>query len=258
MRVSAMGCAQFSAVAFFLDAPTQSLIIHKANEIAVNANLSCTLSSIHQCNSGYFYDLYKSLTGLNISFVSCNEEKKCQLVTDALEMLLYPHIKLNHIEGSSLARLDIMTIKHMLDIFSMLFNSLPCEQNEEILCRINDGTPSHSSKEEMCTPIHHSTPHAKARSRIFPSHSVYKKSEIQRDSSATQKNVNYYDIISPGEKTCVLKCLLSRYLQDFDPKLKAICCPTLSSKSLLKPDLKIMQDVIKRKSNACSLSSKEA
>ena len=238
----------FLACCFYLLDP--SSIIHEANKIAITANISCTVSSLNQCNSCYFHDLYNSFTGLSLSFVSCNEEKKCQLVTDALEMLLSPHIQLNHIKGSNLARLDRMTIKHMLDIFSMLFNSLPCEEIQYV-----NVTPPYSSREEDHTPIQHSTPHAKACSRIFPSHSMYKKSEIQQAGSVTHKGVEYIDRISPVGKKCVLELMLSKYLQDIDPKFKKISSPestSLSSKSLhMKPDLQIMQDnvQVERKSN---------
>ncbi len=58
---------------------------------------------------------------------------KCQAIIDALSRQLHPHISLGHIGGELLAQRDTMTVKHLLDIFSVLFHLPPFagEENEE-------------------------------------------------------------------------------------------------------------------------------
>ncbi len=108
-------------------------IIKEANHVAGNANLGYVISSLQQCNSVFFSDLYSSLTGvcvcaLNFAFMS--ETEKCQALIEELELYMSPSVKLTHIKGSNLAKLDKLTIKHMLSVFSMLFKAhsaaIPC------------------------------------------------------------------------------------------------------------------------------------
>ena len=51
-----------------------------------------------------------------------SESVKCQAVVDALSNQLSPHVSLNHIRGELLARPDLMAVKHLLDVFSVLFH----------------------------------------------------------------------------------------------------------------------------------------
>ena len=50
-----------------------------------------------------------------------SEAVKCQAVIDALNVRLHPHVTLDHIQGTDIAQLDVISIKNLLDIFSVLF-----------------------------------------------------------------------------------------------------------------------------------------
>lgn len=99
-------------------------ILHQANDVARRANLDYIISSLKQCDSTLYVDLYKSLTTMQVTWkTGSSEEDKCQLVVDSLEEYLSPYISLDHIKGLGLAQVDELTVKNMLDIFSVLFKS---------------------------------------------------------------------------------------------------------------------------------------
>lgn len=103
-------------------------LIHKANSVSVLARLGYEISSLVQCNSSFYYDAYKSLTGLKISWpVSCGEDVRCQLIIHSLEKYLTPYIKLDHICGLSLSVLDELTVRNMLDVFLALLQNCPLD-----------------------------------------------------------------------------------------------------------------------------------
>ena len=54
-----------------------------------------------------------------------SEAVKCQGVIDALNEHLFPHVRLDHIHGVDVARLDTISVKNLLDIFSVLFHIPP-------------------------------------------------------------------------------------------------------------------------------------
>ena len=54
-----------------------------------------------------------------------SEAVKCQAVVDALNVHLSPHVRLDHIYGSDVAQFDTISIKNLLDIFSVLFHVPP-------------------------------------------------------------------------------------------------------------------------------------
>jgi hypothetical protein len=95
-------------------------IIEEANFVADCAGLEYFISSLQQCNSTFYNNLYKALTGASIVFNTLNEEKNCQSLIDALEQLLSPYVRLAHIRGCDLANLDEMSVTHMLDVFILL------------------------------------------------------------------------------------------------------------------------------------------
>lgn len=68
-----------------------------------------------------------------------SETVKCQAVIDALNVHLHPHVTLDHIQGSDIAQLDIISIKNLLDIFSVLFHVPPPTEDG-----INDDVDSYS------------------------------------------------------------------------------------------------------------------
>lgn len=101
----------------------ESSTIQEANLVAIKAGLDYTVSSLEQCNSLFYSDLYRALTGSSITFSTSSEETRCQVLVNVLELQLFPHVTLGHIKGSDLAMLDVLTIKHLLDVFSVLFAS---------------------------------------------------------------------------------------------------------------------------------------
>lgn len=104
-------------------------VIQEANRVAVHASLGYAISSLEQCNSSFYSDLYRLLTGSSITFSTSSEENRCQVLVNVLELRLFPYVRLGHIKGSNLAKLDVLTIKHLLDVFSMLLAlpALPLE-----------------------------------------------------------------------------------------------------------------------------------
>ena len=54
-----------------------------------------------------------------------SEAVKCQAIVYALNVHLSPHVTLEHIQGSDIAQLDVISIKNLLDIFSVLFHVPP-------------------------------------------------------------------------------------------------------------------------------------
>ena len=100
------------------------LVLLKAKDLSRLANLEYEISTVEQCNSVFFRDIYKSLTGLNISCSgSCSEDERCQIVIDSLEEYLSPCVPLDHIHGFNLAHWDAVTMNNLLDIFLELFKS---------------------------------------------------------------------------------------------------------------------------------------
>ncbi len=106
-------------------------IIKKANEVANIAKLGYNILELKQCNSSFYRDLYKVLSGSDVLFHwQSSEERRCQLILKALESFLSPLVKLDHIRYSNLALRDEFDVKNLLDIFAVLFkaNHPPAEQ----------------------------------------------------------------------------------------------------------------------------------
>ena len=104
-------------------------IIKKANDLARRAKLEYVIIEFVQCNSAFYCDLYKALSGSNIIFQEYfSEEIKCQLVLEALEDFLSPYVKLEHIKHSSLAFRSVLEVKNLLDIFAVLFKTCVPDQ----------------------------------------------------------------------------------------------------------------------------------
>ena len=90
-----------------------------------------------------------------------SEAVKFQAVIDALNVHLHPHVTLDHIQGSDIAHLDVIAIKNLLDIFSVLFYvPLPAENScddvdnysddncgDELMARDGDGANVHAYDE---------------------------------------------------------------------------------------------------------------
>ena len=102
-----------------------SAVISLANTILIHVGLPRKVSTLKQCNSSLFSQLYETLTGCRVPSLSLqaptSETVKCQAVIDALNVHLHPHVTLDHIQGSDIAQLDAISIKNFLDIFSVLF-----------------------------------------------------------------------------------------------------------------------------------------
>ena len=60
-----------------------------------------------------------------------SEAVKCQAIVDALNVHLFPHVTLDHIQGAAVAQLDQLSIKNLLDIFSVLFHIPPATPDSE-------------------------------------------------------------------------------------------------------------------------------
>ncbi len=127
-----------------------SAVLQLANRLLQHTGIARYVQNLRQCNSCLFTQLYEVLTGSKVpgkmvaSFLSTqyhlyvriyvqkpvglvlhaptSESVKCQAVVDALSHSLHPHISLAHIQGELLAQHDSMAIKHLLDIFSVLFH----------------------------------------------------------------------------------------------------------------------------------------
>ena len=103
-----------------------SLLVLKARQLSELAQLRYSISNIDQCNSQFYYDLYKALTGLKIHWSSgFTEDLRCQVIVDSFEEYLSPHIKLGHIQGYNLARSDPVTVGNMLDVLIALLKTYP-------------------------------------------------------------------------------------------------------------------------------------
>ncbi len=102
-----------------------STVISLANSILVHVGLPRKVSTLKQCNSSLFSQLYETLTGCRVPSLSLqaptSEAVKCQAIIDALNVHLHPHVTLDHIQGTDIAQLDVISIKNLLDVFSVLF-----------------------------------------------------------------------------------------------------------------------------------------
>ena len=92
----------------------------------VHVGLPRKVETLKQCNSTLFSQLYEALTGSRVPGLSLqaptSEAVKCQAVVDALNVHLFPHVTLDHIRGENVAKLDILSVKNLLDVFSVLFH----------------------------------------------------------------------------------------------------------------------------------------
>ena len=106
-----------------------SAVISFANAILVHVGLPRRVDTLRQCNSSLFSQLYETLTGCRVPGLALqaptSEAVKCQAVVDALNVHLSPHVRLDHIYGSDVAQFDTISIKNLLDIFSVLFHVPP-------------------------------------------------------------------------------------------------------------------------------------
>lgn len=99
-------------------------LLRKANYVASVARLDCVLHSLQECNSSFYCNLFKVLSGSDIAFhKQCSEEDKCQILLQALQRFLTPHVKLDHIKYSRLAEQNELDVKNLLDIFVLLFQT---------------------------------------------------------------------------------------------------------------------------------------
>lgn len=103
-----------------------STVISLANAILAHVGLPRKIETLKQCNSSIFSQLYETLTGSRVPGLSLqaptSEAVKCQAVVDALNVHLFPHVTLDHIHGVNVAKLDILSLKNLLDVFSVLFH----------------------------------------------------------------------------------------------------------------------------------------
>ena len=103
-----------------------STVISLANAILAHVGLPRKIETLKQCNSSIFSQLYETLTGSRVPGLSLqaptSEAVKCQAVVDALNVHLFPHVTLDHIQGVNVAKLDILSLKNLLDVFSVLFH----------------------------------------------------------------------------------------------------------------------------------------
>ena len=83
---------------------TWSLLTHAvlslANTLLSHTGISQQVTTLKQCNSTLFSELYKVLTGSRVSLTqtSSSEEARCQAVVDDLSKHLSPHVSLEHIK----------------------------------------------------------------------------------------------------------------------------------------------------------------
>lgn len=95
----------------------------------VHVGLPRKVETLKQCNSTLFSQLYEALTGSRVPGLALqaptSEAVKCQAVVDALNVHLFPHVTLDHIRGIEVAQLDPLSIKNLLDVFSVLFHVPP-------------------------------------------------------------------------------------------------------------------------------------
>ena len=101
-------------------------VISLANALLDHAVVPRHITTIKQCNSTLFSQLYESLTGSRvpgiISQAPTSEAVKCQAIVNALNRHLAPHVNLDHIRGIAIAALDLLALKNLLDIFAVLFH----------------------------------------------------------------------------------------------------------------------------------------
>lgn len=208
-------------------------VIQDANYVAGCASLDYAISSLEQCNSSFYNDLYKSLTGSNVTFNTSSEENRCQILINALELHLSPCIKLTHIRGFDLANLNELSITHMLDVFSILFAPptslvLPCESTCPALGKINvcsdsvlnlpcialadeesaAGTPpcSNHPLSNDNPSLYHSTLHAKSCTRL--------SMETSNSEHHSENETSCLSAYIRNGVPSILKSLLDSYLQD--------------------------------------------
>lgn len=99
-------------------------IIEHVNDILLSSGLGYAISSLGQCNSKLFLDLYNCVVGPPLWYdPDLEEEQKCQFVVSRLEKHLSPVIKLDHIQGSSLARKEELAVIDLLNIFVVLWTT---------------------------------------------------------------------------------------------------------------------------------------
>lgn len=230
------------------------VVIQEANYVAGCASLKYAISSLEQCNSTFYNDLYRSFTGSSITFNTSSEENRCQILIDALELHLSPWVTLPHIRGYDLANLSELSITHMLDVFSMLFEPLtslvqPCGSTYPAIGKVDVSVvllfklPCISSvNEESGTPLcssqplsnddpslYHSSLHAKPRSGVFPVSGL--SIEVRNSDHHSLDNGNETSHLGAHIRKgapLILESLLDSYLQD-------ILHPSQTSKPVHRP-----------------------
>ncbi|XP_064406267.1 uncharacterized protein LOC135351237 [Halichondria panicea] len=105
-------------------------VLYLANALSTHTGLSVQVSSLRQCNAWFYTQLLTQLFDIEMSPLS-TETARCQAVVDTLSNHLSPQVSLDHIKGAALAMGDLLSIKNLLDIFSVLFCLPPTTQCEE-------------------------------------------------------------------------------------------------------------------------------
>lgn len=85
------------------------LVLYHANTIFREANIPIkTVCSIGHCNAAMFGCLYEKLTGRRapglLPLASTDEEVQCCIIVRAVSLLLPPHVSIDHIKGTDLAK----------------------------------------------------------------------------------------------------------------------------------------------------------
>lgn len=224
-------------------------VLNLANNVAVCAGLSGSVSSLKQCNSDLYRRFYESLTGLQISYGKESEEdQKCQLIIDSLERHLSPllHVNLDHIRGSDIALNDQVAIKNLLDVFFILLSatSKPASHSKsnidastsavpnavptlhDVLC-----TPKRSNRDEQCihAPLLHSTPHARTRSRLPPSPATNYVSKRAESDCRSDSPVSFDSVLTALYRGYLKD--VQFYSADIGQKTPLITLPTKYAKS---------------------------
>ncbi len=223
-------------------------ILHSAKSVATGVNLGYVITSLEQCNSKFYGDIYNLLTGSSITYdPHWDEGEKCQLIVNMLERYMQPHINLDHIRGIKLAQCDELAVKNILDIFSVLVDTkcFPMDNLSE-----DTPPPLHTPprfESHIQTPVHQSTPHISYCSRIFPPSSGPNEDFVKPSLLPLDKPVVSHKEPCASTDASILTSLYNSYVGELH---------SLSSNGELSSDVEINTSTIPSTSEACSNNCK--
>ncbi|XP_011410469.1 PREDICTED: centrosomal protein of 95 kDa-like [Amphimedon queenslandica] len=114
-------------------AASREEVLSLARTVLEQAGIRRSISSVKQLNSAFFTSLYNTIIDeehQKLTPLGVNERSRLQMIIDSLKRLLPPQVSLSHINGRDISKGDLLAIKNLLEIFSIIFE-LPSSSSED-------------------------------------------------------------------------------------------------------------------------------